>query len=150
MASSVIARNLKRLEKSLQKNIDYVDLDYRGVDKDVYSIELRKGSPVLNAYKMWLQSRSTSYIRNAGFGGFLTETIHNYPFTTESEPIITEDLKSLTTQEWPNITLLQCEVKCMAPKKYWYVKVAVQDRITNLVAYDMYLTDGNIVMPASN
>ena len=30
MANSIIARNIKQLEKSLQKNIDYLDLDYRG------------------------------------------------------------------------------------------------------------------------
>lgn len=149
MASSVISRNLKQLEKSLQKNIDYVDLDYRGVDDDVKSIELTKGSPVLNAYKMWLQSRSTSYIRNAGFGGFLTETIHQYPFTPDSEGEILQELKSLTTEQWPNITLLDAEVKCMTPQKYWKVRVAVQDKITNLVAYDMYITDGSIVTPAS-
>lgn len=149
MSSSVIMRNLKQLNKSLQKNIDYLDLDYRGVDKDVPSIELTKGSPLLNAYKMWLQSRSTSYVRNAGYGGFLTETIHQYPFTPDSENAIVEDLKSLTNQEWPNINLLECEVKCMAPKKYWKVRVAVQDKITDLVAYDMYITDGSIIMPST-
>lgn len=149
MSSSVIMRNLKQLNKSLQKNIDYLDLDYRGVDKNVASIEITKGTPLLNAYKMWLQSRSTSYIRNAGYGGFLTEKIHQYPFTSDSESSIVEDLKSLTNQEWPNINLLECEVKCMAPQKYWKVKVAVQDKITNLVAYDMYITDGSIIMPSS-
>lgn len=149
MSSSVIMRNLKQLNKSLQKNIDYLDLDYRGVDNDVKSIELTKGSPLLNAYKMWLQSRSTSYVRNAGYGGFLTETIHQYPFTSDSESAIVEDLKSLTNQEWSNINLLECEVKCMAPQKYWKVRVAVQDKITNLVAYDMYITDGSIIMPSA-
>lgn len=147
MASSVIARNLKQLEKSLQKNIDYLDFDYRGVDEDVPNIEITKGSVVLNAYKMWLQSRSTSYIRSAGYGGFLTETIHKYPFTEESEKVIETDLKTLTTQEWPEIELLECEVKCMAPKKYWKVRVAVRDKITDLVAYDMFLTDNAIVTP---
>lgn len=147
MASSIIARNIKQLEKSLQKNIDYLDLDYRGVDPDVAEIELSKGSAVLNAYKMWLQSRSTSYIRNSGYGGFLTENIHRYPFTTESEEIIETDLRALTTEEWPEIELLECEVHCMSPAKYWKVRVAVRDRITNLIAYDMYLTDNTIVTP---
>lgn len=148
MASSIIARNIKQLEKSLQKNIDYLDLDYRGVDKDAFDIELTKGSVVLNAYKIWLQSRSTSYIRESGTGGFLTEDIHQYPFEPASEPIIENDLRSLTVEQWPDIELLECEVKCMTPQKYWKVRVAVRDRITDLIAYDMYLTDNSIVMPS--
>lgn len=147
MASSVIARNIKQLEKSLQKNIDYLDLDYRGVDKEVYNVELTKGSAVLNAYKMWLQSRSTSYIRHTGYGGFLTETIHQYPFTIESEEQIISDLRSLSVEEWPEIELLECEVHCMSPAKYWKVRVAVRDKITNLLAYDMYLLDNSIATP---
>lgn len=149
MASSVIIRNLKQLNKSLQKNIDYVDLDYRGVCEDLGSdIEVTKGSVVLNAYKMWLQSRSTSYIRDAGYGGFLTEDIFNYEFSTESEAQIVADLKALTVEQWPDIELLECEVHCMAPAKYWKVRVAVRDKITNLIAYDMYLADNTIVTPA--
>lgn len=148
MASSIIARNIKQLEKSLQKNIDYLDLDYRGVDRDVLDVELTKGSVVLNAYKMWLQSRSTSYIREAGTGGFLTEDIHHYPFEAASEPIIENDLRSMTAEQWPDIELLECEVKCMAPQKYWKVRVAVRDKITDLIAYDMYLTDNSIVTPS--
>ena len=149
MANSIIARNIKQLEKSLKKNIDYLDLDYRGVDKDVGDIELTRGSVVLNAYKLWLQSRSTSYIREAGFGGFFTENIHKYDFVPESEPIIERDLRAVTQEEWPDIELMEVEVKCMAPKKYWKVRVAVRDRITNLLAYDMFLTDNSIITPIS-
>ncbi len=147
MASSVIARNLKQLEKSLQKNIDYLDFDYRGVDADVPDIEITRGTVQLNAYKMWLQSRSTSYIRNSGYGGFLTETIFNYPFVKDSEEIIEQDLRMLTSEQWPEIELLECEVTCMAPKKYWKVRVAVRDKLTNMLAYDMFLTNNSIVTP---
>lgn len=149
MANSIIARNIKQLEKSLKKNIDYLDLDYRGVDKDVGDIELTRGSVVLNAYKLWLQSRSTSYIREAGFGGFFTENIHKYEFVPESEPIIERDLRAVTQEEWPDIELMDVEVKCMAPKKFWKVRVAVRDKITNLLAYDMFLTDNSIITPIS-
>ena len=118
MANSIIARNIKQLEKSLQKNIDYLDLDYRGVDPNVGDIEITKGSVVLNAYKMWLQSRSTSYIREAGYGGFFTEAIHQYEFSPESEPIIENDLRAATQEEWPDIELMEVEVKCMSPTSW--------------------------------
>lgn len=150
MASSIILRNLKQLEKSLQKNIDYVDLLYEGVNESSpSSIELRKGSPVLNAFKMWLQSRSTSYIRNAGYGGYLTETIHEYPFSSESENRIKSDIIKAASSEFPTIEIMSCEVKCMAPKPYWYVKVAVRDKITNLLAYDDYFAkkDASVTIP---
>lgn len=151
MASSVILRNLKQLEKSLQKNIDYEDLNYEGVDtSNPDGIELKKGSPVLNAFKMWLQSRSTSYIRNVGYGGYLTETIHTYPFNSDSEELIKSDIIKAAQEEFPNAEIMSCEVKCMAPKPYWYVKVAVRDKITNLLAYDDYFAgkDASVTIPS--
>jgi len=150
MESSVILRNLNQLEKSLQKNIDYQDLNYEGVDaSSPDNIELRKGSPVLNALKMWLQSRSTSYIRNADYGGFLTETIHEYPFNADSEPLIKSELIKQAAAEFPQAEIIQCEVKCMAPKPYWYVKVAVRDKITGLFAADDYIygKDASVQIP---
>lgn len=149
--TSMIQRNLKRLEKTLKKNITYIDLNYKGAVQQENNatalaepVELTAGSPVLNAYKMWLQSRSTSYIRNAGFGGYITENIFMYPFTPEYESTIANDIASLTADYWPNIELLSIDVKCMAPKKYWEIKVSVRDKITNLVAFDMYLTNDSI------
>lgn len=150
MASSVILRNIKQLEKSLKKNIDYIDLNYEGVDpSNPALIELRKGSPVLNALKMWLQSRSTSYIRNAGYGGFLTETIHTYEFSPKSESQIRSDIIKAATDEFPTAEIMECEVKCMAPKPYWSVKIAVRDKITNMLAYDDFFAnkDASVTIP---
>lgn len=153
---SLVQRNLKRLEKTLKKNITYIDLNYKGAVTKENSrtalsepIELTAGSPVLNAYKMWLQSRSTSYIRNAGFGGYVAETIFNYPFTKDYEEVIASDIQNLTVEYWPNIDLLSVEVKCMAPKKYWEIKVSVRDKLTNLAAYDMYILNDTITALAA-
>lgn len=149
MASSVILRNLKQLQKSLQKNIDYVDLSYEGVNtSNPDTIELRKGSPVLNAFKMWLQSRSTSYIRNAGYGGYITETIHTYPFNSDSEATIRSEIIKAATDEFPSAEIMECEVKCMAPKPYWHIRVAVRDKITNLLAYDDFFTNNSVTIPS--
>ena len=44
---------------------------------------------------------------------------------------------------------MEVEVKCMSPKKFWKVRVAVRDKITGLLAYDMFLTDNSIITPVS-
>lgn len=144
MASSVILRNLSQLNKSLQKNIDYVDLNYIGYDKDK-TLVLKKGSPILNRYKIWLQSKSTDYTRNAGFGGFFQNNLNEYEFSSSSETQIEADLRAKTEQLFPDLNLISVEVKCMAPAKYWNVKVVVSDKMTGLVGADMVQDGQNIV-----
>lgn len=149
MASSIILRNMKQLEQSLQKNIDYIDFNYNGVkNKSAAGFKLAGASPVLNAFKIWLQSKSTDYIRNAGRGGFFNEEIFRYPFNASSEEPIAKAIIALAAQEFPTVQIIDLEVKCMAPKKYWKVKVAVQDKLTNMVSFDMHLEDSAIIMDA--
>lgn len=148
MASSVILRNLSQLNKSLQKNIDYVDINYNGYEKNK-SLILKKGSPTLNAYKIWLQSKSTDYNRDPGKGGFFEGNLHEYPFSADSEVEIEADLRRKTAELFPDLNLINVTVKCMAPAKYWAVKVIVSDKITGLVGVDMVQDGQSIVFNAN-
>ena len=144
MASSVILRNLSQLEKSLQQNINYVDIDYRG-PRDGYGTVLTKGSPLLNEYKIWLQSSKTDYIRDYGKGGFFAYNLNEYEFSSASEEKIEQDLIAATKAQFPSINIIACEVKCMSPKRYWKVKVVVSDKMTGLIGADM-VKDGESIV----
>lgn len=139
MANSILLRKINQLEKSVKQNIDYLDIDYRGVytnevtDTEVTDIVLRKGQPLINAYKIWLMSKSNDFIRKPGYAGFLQETIHTYPFSSSSEEQIEQDLKNKSMELFPNLSLLKLEVKCMAPEPTWQINIIVKDNTTNLV-----------------
>lgn len=153
MASSVILRNLKQLQKSLQKNIDYVDLNYAGVKTDSNGkpfIKLHYGDPILNEYKMWLRSGISDYIREPGKGGFFARNLNEYEFSPDSEEAIAADLKAKTKEIFPNINLISVEVKCTPSIRGWRVKVVVGDNITGLVSADMVSGGESIVFNVNN
>lgn len=138
MASSILLRKINQLEKSVKQNIDYVDLDYRGVytnevTGNTENIIIHQGMPLINSYKIWLQSKSNDFIRKPGYAGWLTEIIHTYPFNPESESVIEQDLAEVSHNLFPGLNILKLKVKCMAPKPEWQVNVIVQDSTTNLV-----------------
>lgn len=131
---SRLQRNHPQIIQNLQKNLDYVDYDYRGIVNG--DIKITKGKPLINAYKMWLQSSKSDYIRNYGFGGFFVRNLNEYEFSPSSEERIKEDLIQKTKELFPQINLVMVEVKCMDPKRYWKVHVVVQDDLTGVIGYD--------------
>lgn len=140
MANSIISRNIIELSKSLQKNISYLDLSYKGPTLNLRNekkITIRDGQPVLNLYKMWLQSKSTDYIRRPGFGGFFENNLNEYPFDESSIPLITQDLTRKTAQYFPNIHLISIDIECLKAARKWKVKVTVGDKSTGLVGMDL-------------
>lgn len=144
MASSVILRNIKQLNKSLQNDINYIDFYYKGYSPK-HDITLTKGSPLINTYKIWLQSKSTDYIRNYGHGGFFEDNLNRYPFSPDSESQIETDLIAESKKIFPNINILDCKVTCVPAKRWWNVKVLVSDKLTGLVGADMILDNESIV-----
>lgn len=148
MASSVILRNLKQVSKNLGKNLNYVDLNYTG-PRDASSgnpnIRIEGGTPILNEYKLWLRSGFYDYIRNPAKGGFFAYNLNNYPFDPSSEPLIKNDLVAKTKELFPDISILDCQVKCLPAQRKWQVKVIVGDNSTGLVAADMAANGESIV-----
>ena len=79
MAGSILLRDIGELNERLQENINYVDLNYSGVKEDQNGkkyITINKGTPVLNAYKLWLLSGPHDYIRRANYGGFFADNLN--------------------------------------------------------------------------
>lgn len=148
MASSVILRNLKQVGKNLEKNLNYVDLNYTG-PRDASSgnpnIKLEGGSPILNEYKLWLRSGFNDYIRQPNKGGFFAYNLNNYPFDPSSESLIKNDLVAKTKELFPNISVLDCEVECLPVQRKWKVKVVVGDNTTGLIGADMATNGESII-----
>lgn len=144
MAISKLKRSYPQIVRKVQENLNYVDYDYRGRIEN-NNIRISGATPILNAYKMWLQSGRGDYIRNYGFGGFFALNLNEYEFSPASENQIKADLIAKTRELFPEINLIGVEVKCMAPKRYWKVKVSVQDNLTGLVAIDMITKEESIV-----
>lgn len=136
MASSIIERNLKELGSNLSKNINYSDINYRAGDEDVSEVSLSLGKPVLNAYKMWLQSRHTDYIRDPENGGICYELFRQYPFEEASGPLIEAEIRQKTALYYPGINIIKMNVECKLSQRKWVISIVVGDATTGLVAFD--------------
>ena len=153
MAGSILLRDIGELNERLQENINYVDLNYSGVKEDQNGkkyITINKGTPVLNAYKLWLLSGPHDYIRRANYGGFFADNLNRYPFSPDSEETIQNDLVAATRELFPTIAVLSCQVKCYPAQKKWAVKVMVADANTGLIAADMIANGESIVFDVNN
>lgn len=154
MANSVISRNIVELSKSLQKNIDLVDISYKGSTKSLNGEKkatLRGGQPIINMYKMWLQSKSTDYIRNLGFGGFFENNLNEFPFDESSIPAIEEALRQETVKKFPDIRIIDIQIQCLYGSRKWKVKVVIADIKTGLIGIDFDDTDSiEFETPANN
>lgn len=138
MANSILLRNMPELYKSVQKNIDYIDLSYKGVNPaKPNDIVLHGGNPIINEYKMWLQSKPYDYIRRPDIGGFLWKEIFNFPFLPESEEEIEKYIIQETELNFPNIVIVSLKVTCNLSEKCWNIKVSVYDKITGLSGIDV-------------
>lgn len=139
--NSILLKNYNKLKESLKETVNAVDLDYRANREDsegnLIVPVIRGASPMLNEYKLWLQSSKTDYIRNYEYGGFFNLNLNEYPFSPDSEERIAQDLRDKTAELFPNIYLMDVQVKCMSPERYWRVKVVVADKETGMIAADM-------------
>lgn len=153
MAGSILLRDIEELNERLQENLNYVDLNYSGVKEDKNGkkyITINKGTPVLNAYKLWLLSGPHDYIRKANYGGFFADNLNRYPFSPDSEETIQKDLVQVTNELFPTIQVLSCQVKCYPTLRKWGVKVMVADANTGLIAADMVTNGESIVFDVNN
>lgn len=153
MAGSILLRDIEELNERLQENLNYVDLNYSGIKEDKNGkkyITIDKGTPVLNAYKLWLLSGPHDYIRKANYGGFFADNLNRYPFSPDSEETIQKDLVQVTNELFPTIQVLSCQVKCYPTLRKWGVKVMVADMNTGLIAADMITNGESIVFDVNN
>ena len=135
MASSILLKNIDRLRKSLDTDVNYVDINYNLTERDITRRGLTPsyGDAEVVAYILWLRSMPGDYIRRPEYGGFFRSQLNRYPFSPSSEEAIAEDQKEQTAQNFPFIELLKVEVKCLYEKRTWAVTVAVRDKETGFV-----------------
>lgn len=129
--NSAIQNSIARLKKQAAETLTYKDPYYRGKpDHFEDDVELSAGRAAINAYSMWLQSAPFDYIREPYFGGFFHNLLREYEFDPASEERIRQDLIKETNEKFPNITILDLEVKMNEGKKGWDVHIHVTDNIT--------------------
>jgi hypothetical protein len=147
MVKSLLINNMEELNKKLNTPINYLDIDYNAISPDPGTTQgktktrtriLHNDYAILNAYRMWLQSRRYDYIRAPNFGGMFDSALNDkFPFKTESEGIVADYIKSETETHWPQITVLNIEVKAELAKKNWLIKILAQDKQSGLVLQDL-------------
>jgi hypothetical protein len=141
---SLLVRDFKDLSQKLGDAIKYVDIDYE-VKRDpsdpwtthTRSMICRNDYAILNAYRMWLQSKHYDYIRNPDFGGFFENNLNDrFPFKPESELAVAQALVAETNQKWPDIELISVTATCNMSTRGWEVHVIAKDKGTNMVLSD--------------
>ena len=147
MASSIIQQNLKRLTKDINTSIRYKDLKYNSKVNENPAIS--QGSAVLNAYKIWLQSRKQDYHRQPNKAGFFDNLLNEYALEDASAELIKKDLIDQTKMKFPQVTVVACDVTLDKPGRGWKIKVVVKDNLTNMVGYDMAVNNESISVVSS-
>jgi len=139
MTHSLLAKNAKDFEVAIGDRTAFFDINYEVISKSSRrGTVLRDESAILNAYKIWLQSRGNDYVRNPGFGGFFDNNLNDrFKFSPESEEPIKSALIEETAAKWPDIQILDATVKCVMENREWKVKVVIMDKNTRAIATEM-------------
>ena len=139
MFKSLLARDLNELSNSLDQKIKYVDIDFEVKNKEGWTTRTRStfckdDAAILNAYRMWLLSKKYDYCRAPGFGGLFGDRLNDHvTFSVDNEPVVRDLIINKTAEKWPDITLLDVEVKANIPNREWYVRILAQDKTTKLI-----------------
>lgn len=138
MFKSLLARDLNELSNSLDQKIKYVDIDFdvknTGWTTKTRSTFCKDDAAILNAYRMWLLSKKYDYCRAPGFGGLFGDRLNDkVTFSVENEPVVKDLIINQTAEKWPDITLIDVEVKAIIEKREWYIRIMAQDKTTKLI-----------------
>lgn len=141
---SLLLRNIQDLRNKTDNAISYTDLDYTVVpSKDqpftthTRSLVCKDDYAVLNAYRLWLQSRRYDYPRAPGFGGLFDMALNDRVyFSVDNEGAVRELVLNETAQKWPGIVVLACEVKAIVNNREWHIKIVAQDKQSKMVLSD--------------
>lgn len=159
MVNSVLLQNIKTLEATINENIAYTDVNFRGIvnrTKEVTDENGRKKQyveqtvTVSNAaclrdqFRIWLMSCTNDFHRNPNNGGFLEKNVVKRPFIDENCPVIEALLRSEAESKFPNLKIMDIEVKCNHSTRQWMIKVSILDKKTGLVDNTMYV-DGEAI-----
>jgi hypothetical protein len=141
MTKEAIEKQIKTINDSFKKDLNYLDLNYKAVEPEEKNrgITLGGGDVIINQLKIWLQSKRYDYIRKPDYAGFFDNQLNDrYPFSPDSEEAIQGDLVSTIETMFPQAEILACEVTCNYNARKWEVGLAVRDRITGVIGAIKY------------
>jgi len=150
---SLLAKDIKKLNNSINNAINYVDIDY-DVKRDpsnpwttkTRSTICRNDYAILNAYRLWLQSKRYDYVRAPDFGGLFENNLNDRVyFSPDNEEAVRQIVIEESAIKWPDITVLECHVTAIVQRREWLIRIVAQDKGTRLV-----LTDENLIIPVDN
>jgi hypothetical protein len=150
MTKAAIEKQIKAINDSFKKDLNYLDLNYKVVEPEEKGrgITLGGGDVIINQLKIWLQSGRYDYIRKPDYAGFFDNQLNDrYPFSPDSEEAIKGDLVSTVETMFPQIEVLACDVNCDFNARKWKVRLAVKDRITGVIGaikYPILCGAGNV------
>jgi hypothetical protein len=141
MVKSLLVKNIKDLSQKMGDTISYVDIDYEvkrptnnAWTTHTRSMVCKNDYAILNAYRMWLQSKHYDYLRNPNFGGFFENNLNDkVAFSPENEGVVAELLVNESKAKWPDITVLDVKVTCNMKDREWIVQVVAQDKGSSLI-----------------
>jgi len=150
---SLLGRNIKELTNTMADAISYVDIDYdvRRPENNKWTTKTRSlicynDYAVLNAYRLWLQSRRYDYIRAPNFGGFFDNNLNDkVSFSPDNEATVSQLIINESAEKWPDIVVLDCQVTCKYAERNWHIKIIAQDKKTKMI-----LKDENINVSIAN
>jgi hypothetical protein len=134
--NSILRNSLKDLKKTMGDTINFVDIDYDVIPdhKTTRSTIMRDERAITNAYRLWLQSKKWDYIRKPNFGGFFDNNLNDrFVFSPDSEEDVKKALIEETRMRWPDLQVIDCNVKCLFSKRAWHVQVIIRDKNTGLI-----------------
>ena len=154
MVNSVLIKNIKSLQSSLNENVSYVDLNFRGIvnqtteitdddgNKKEYveqTVTVKDEACLRDQFRIWLMSASNDFHRNPDNGGFLEKHVVKRPFIDDNCPVIEALLKSEAESKFPNIKVMDVSVSCNHSTRQWMIKVSLLDKKTGLIDNTMYV-----------
>jgi hypothetical protein len=145
MTNSILVQ-AKKFDNAVDDYMKYVDIDYEVCNPrktassspwttSTRTTIMRNERAIANAFRIWLQSSKNDYIRNPGFGGFFDNNMNDrFPFDPSSEQGIEQALIAASALRWPDIEILDVEVKCVKERRSWKVRVAIMDKNSGMIA----------------
>lgn len=143
---SVLLDNFDDLQSKLSNPINYVDIDYNLLNPEssqgftkTRSTILHGDYAILNAYRLWLQSKKYDYIRSPTFGGIFEFMLNDkFSFSTDNEENVAEYIREKTASHWPQIVLLGVEVKADMNSRIWNIHLIAQDKRSGMILNDSF------------
>jgi len=144
MNKSLLFKNIKDLHNKTNNAANYVDIDYdvKRPENDPWTTKTRSticrnDYAILNAYRLWLQSGRYDYIRSPIFGGLFENNLNDrVQFGVAAEDTVRSIIIEESAQKWPDIIVVNCEVRALVPQRQWWIKITIQDRNTKLIITD--------------